>query len=218
MNNLILDIDSLIIGYDKPLALKPISFKAYQGDVVALIGSNGLGKSTLLRTLFGKNKPLEGSIKINHNDLSSLSPIQRAKLVSVVLTERPDDLFLTVKNVVASGRFPFTGLFGKMSDNDENKVKVSLELLGVYSLINRYFHSLSDGEKQKVMIAKTLAQDSPLILMDEPMAFLDYESRIDLCHLMKNLAEKENKTIIFSSHDIDIIEKFQFKTLRLERK
>jgi iron complex transport system ATP-binding protein len=114
-------------------------------------------------------------------------------------------MFMKVYDVVAAGRYPYTGMFGKLSENDENEIKVSLELVGVNNLINRVFNTLSDGEKQKVMIAKAIAQNTPVIMLDEPTAFLDYPSKIELFSLLKKLAKEQHKAILFSSHDLELL-------------
>lgn len=212
----ILEIDSLSIGYNGKAILRPITLTAAKGDMIALTGSNGLGKSTLLRVLSGRTRPLSGTVRLMDTDIRSLTPKQRAKLVSIVLTERPEDMFLKVKDVVASGRFPYSGLFGKISENDEKHIKASLEVIGINHLTNKDFTSLSDGERQKVMIAKAIAQDTPLILMDEPMAFLDYKSRIEIFELMTKMTAEEGKTVIFSSHDLDLVNRYCEKQWNLE--
>lgn len=213
----ILEIDSLSIGYNENAILKPITWAAAKGDMIALTGSNGLGKSTLLRVLSGRTRPISGTVRLMGADIHTFTPKQRAKLVSIVLTERPEDMFLKVKDVVASGRFPYSGLFGKISENDEKHIKASLEVIGINHLINKDFTSLSDGERQKVMIAKAIAQDTPLILMDEPMAFLDYKSRIEIFELMTKMTSEEGKTVIFSSHDLDLVNRYCEKQWNLEK-
>ena len=114
-------------------------------------------------------------------------------------------MFLKVYDVVAAGRYPYTGMFGKLSEKDENEIKASLELVGVNHLIDRVFNTLSDGEKQKVMIAKAIAQNTPVIMLDEPTAFLDYPSKIELFSLLKKLAKEQRKAILFSSHDLELL-------------
>ena len=128
-------------------------------------------------------------------------------MFSIVLTEKPDDLFLSVFDIVAAGRYPHSGLMAKLSDEDYVMIKEKLQLVGVDHLIYRDFVSLSDGEKQKVMIAKALVQDTPIIYMDEPSAFLDYPSKVELLRLISRLATQEHKTILYSSHDLELLMK-----------
>lgn len=204
----ILRTTDLIIGYKDKAILPPINVALEEGTLVALIGPNGSGKSTLFKTLIGNLKPIGGSVRLYDKDISSYSPKDKASMIGIVLTERPDDMFLKVFDVVATGRCPYTDFFGKIKKEDLNIVKESLEIVGIINLIDRYFNTLSDGEKQKVMIAKTLAQNTPIIFMDEPTAFIDYPSKIDLLSLMKRLAIEQKKTIMFSSHDLELLLRF----------
>ncbi len=201
----VLETRDLLIGYKEKAILPPINITLNEGSLIALIGPNGAGKSTLFKTLMAHIKPLGGKIELFGKDLSLYSSKEKASLIGLVLTERPDEMFLKVYDVVASGRCPYTNFFGKIEKEDEYIIKESLEIVNIKHLINRYFETLSDGEKQKVMIAKTLAQNTPLIFMDEPTAFIDYPSKIELFNLMKTLSKEQNKTIIFSSHDLELL-------------
>ncbi len=201
----ILKTKSLSIGYDNKTVVSDINVMLNEGDIIALIGPNGAGKSTLFKTFSTHIKPLGGKIELFGKDLMSYSPKERAKLLGIVLTERPDDMFLKVFDVVAAGRYPYTGMFGKLNEKDEKEIKESLELVGVNNLIDRVFNTLSDGEKQKVMIAKAIAQNTPVIMLDEPTAFLDYPSKIELFSLLKKLAKEQKKAILFSSHDLELM-------------
>jgi len=201
----ILKTKSLSIGYEGKTVVSDIDVTLNEGDIIALVGPNGAGKSTLFKTFSTHIKPVGGTIELFGKDLMTISPKERAKLLGIVLTERPDDMFMKVYDVVAAGRYPYTGMFGKLSENDEKEIKVSLELVGVNHLINRVFNTLSDGEKQKVMIAKAIAQNTPVIMLDEPTAFLDYPSKIELFSLLKKLAKEQHKAILFSSHDLELL-------------
>lgn len=201
----ILKTSSLSIGYDSKTIASDINVTLSAGDIIALVGPNGAGKSTLFKTFSTHIKPVGGKIELFGKDLMSYSPKERAKLLGIVLTERPDDMFLKVLDVVAAGRYPYTGMFGKLNENDEKEIKASLELVGVNHLANRVFNTLSDGEKQKVMIAKAIAQNTPVIMLDEPTAFLDYPSKIELFSLLKQLAKEQKKAILFSSHDLELL-------------
>ena len=201
----VLKTKDLHIGYKDKAILPPINVSLDEGNLIALIGPNGAGKSTLFKTLTAHIKPISGSIELMGKDLSEYSSKEKAMLIGLVLTERPGDMFLKVYDVVASGRCPYTNFFGKIEKEDENIIQESLEIVGINHLKDRYFNNLSDGEKQKVMIAKTLAQNTPIIFMDEPTAFIDYPSKIELFSLMKMLTKERNKTIIFSSHDLELL-------------
>lgn len=201
----VLRTEDLHIGYKDKAILPPINVSLKEGNLIALIGPNGAGKSTLFKTLTAHIKPLKGKIELFGKELTDYSSKEKARLIGLVLTERPDDMFLKVYDVVASGRCPYTDFFGKIGKDDENVIQESLDIVGINKLKDRYFNTLSDGEKQKVMIAKTLAQNTPIIFMDEPTAFIDYPSKIELFSLMKMLTKERNKTIIFSSHDLELL-------------
>ena len=201
----VLRTKDLLIGYKDKAILPPINVALKEGDLIALIGPNGAGKSTLFKTLTAYIKPVGGSIELLGKELAEYPSKEKATLIGLVLTERPDDMFLRVYDVVASGRCPYTNFFGKIEKEDENIIQESLDIVGIKHLKNRYFNTLSDGEKQKVMIAKTLAQNTPVIFMDEPTAFIDYPSKIELFSLMKMLTKERKKTIIFSSHDLELL-------------
>ena len=193
------------IGYNGKALISDINVGLNKGDIVALAGPNGAGKSTLFKTLTCNIKPVSGEIILMGRELSTYKAAERASLFSIVLTEKPDDMFLKVFDIVATGRYPHLGLMAHLKDEDEAIVMQSLETVGISALANRNFVSLSDGEKQKVMIAKALAQDTPIIYMDEPAAFLDYPSKIELMHLMTRLAREQGKAILFSSHDLELL-------------
>ena len=201
----ILKTSALSIGYDGKTVASDINVTLNEGDIIALVGPNGAGKSTLFKTFSTHIKPVGGKIELFGKDLAAYSPKERAKMLGIVLTERPDDMFLKVFDVVAAGRYPYTGMFGKLNEQDEKEIKVSLELVGVNHLSDRVFNTLSDGEKQKVMIAKAIAQNTPIIMLDEPTAFLDYPSKIELFSLLKKLAKEQKKAILFSSHDLELL-------------
>ena len=197
----------LKIGYKGEALMPPIDVALHEGEAVALVGANGSGKTTLFKTLTGNLKPIDGRVELCGKPLSDYSPNERAKLFSLVLTEKPDDLFLKVFDIVAAGRYPHSGLMAKLRDEDYTMIQEKLQVVGVYELINRDFVSLSDGEKQKVMIAKALVQDTPIIYMDEPTAFLDYPSKMELMLLIERLAKEAHKTILYSSHDLELLMK-----------
>jgi iron complex transport system ATP-binding protein len=201
----VLKTNGLKIGYKGIALMPPIDAVLHEGEAVALVGANGSGKTTLFKTLTGNLKPIDGNIELCGRPLADYSPNERARLFSLVLTEKPDDLFLKVFDIVAAGRYPHLGLLAKLKAEDEQIIYDSLEIVGISHLVNRNFVSLSDGEQQKVMIAKALVQDTPLIFMDEPAAFLDYPSKIELVNIMHKLSREKKKTILFSSHDLDLL-------------
>ena len=177
-----------------------------RGTLTVLLGTNGAGKSTLLRTLAGLQPPLAGDIFWEGNSLASLTPEERAKRLSIVLTVRPETGNLTVREVVALGRLPHRqGLWGsRNAAADAEAVERAMQLTTTSTWSERPVSRLSDGERQRVFIAKALAQETPLILLDEPTAFLDYPSRVQFFNLLKRLTNEMGKTVLLSSHDVEL--------------
>ena len=176
---------------------------ALPGTLTCLIGHNGTGKSTLLRTIARLQPSIDGRVQIGSNDISTLKPTHLARMLSIVLTSRPDVRNMTVEELVALGRAPYTGFWGRLSADDRRIVRHSIESVGITAMAERRVCTLSDGEMQKVMIAKSLAQQTPVILLDEPTAFLDFPGKIDLMLLLQRLAHEERKTILLSTHDLE---------------
>lgn len=201
-------LKNLVVGYPDGRHTRQLNHaaneEAHDGMLTCLIGANGAGKSTLLRTIAGFQLPLEGTVVLGGDDVRALSPRQRAERMAVVLTDRPDVMCTTVWEMVATGRAPFTGFWGRLSGKDRSIVTRSLRLVGIERMADRTVASLSDGERQKVMIAKALAQQTPVILLDEPTAFLDYPSRVEVMQLLLNIAHEEHKTVLLSTHDLDL--------------
>lgn len=169
---------------------------------MALIGANGIGKSTLLRTLVGNQPPLEGEVSISGIRIGEISRKNLSLLLGIVNTERTQAGALTVREVVSLGRQPYTGFLGILSKNDKSIVEKAMQDAGILHKASSFLAELSDGERQKVMIAKALAQCTPIIILDEPTAFLDVASRMETMLLLHNLAHKQNKAVLLSSHDL----------------
>ena len=176
---------------------------ALPGTLTCLIGHNGTGKSTLLRTIARLQPSIDGRVLIGDNDISTLKPTHLSRMLSIVLTSRPDVRNMTVEELVALGRAPYTGFWGRLSADDRRIVRHSIESVSITAMAERRVCTLSDGEMQKVMIAKSLAQQTPVILLDEPTAFLDFPGKIDLMLLLQRLAHEERKTILLSTHDLE---------------
>lgn len=194
----------LSVGYGHRAVLTDISLSLAQGTLTCLIGPNGAGKSTLLRALAGYEPPLAGRMLIGGQDLQALTVGERAQVVSVVLTDRIDGVALSVNDIVTMGRAPYTGLLGNTTAADRQMVAQALEMVGISHLATRRIGTLSDGERQKVMVARALAQHTPVILLDEPTAFLDFPSKVALMRLLSHLAATQAKTILMSTHDLEI--------------
>lgn len=211
---------NLQIGYRQRKKTVPVfsglsaEFKA--GDLVGLMGDNGVGKSTLLKTITGTLPALSGEVLLNDKNIGQYAASELAQQLSIVVTERIGGFNLTAWDVVASGRIPYINVFGKLSPEDEAIITQSLEQMGIAPLKDRFVDELSDGQRQKVMIAKSLAQQTPLIILDEPTAFLDYNSKHMLFKTLKALCEEQQKLIIVSSHDLDLMKPYIKRSLTME--
>lgn len=207
-NTNILATSNLSIGYastkETIVVAENLNLNLQQGKLVALIGANGIGKSTLLRTLCGIQKPLSGNVLLNDNDIQKYEPLDLAKNLSLVLTDKLPPSNLTVFELVALGRQPYTNWLGKLSADDLEKVNQAIELTQIQHLSDKKHHEISDGQLQKVLIARALAQDTPLIILDEPTTHLDLLHKVSVFKLLKKLSETTNKCILFSTHDIDL--------------
>lgn len=203
----ILTTSDLAIGY-KGKELKEVSknlnFSLKAGELVCLLGPNGVGKSTLMRTMAGVQKPLKGLVEIEGKSLNQYKSRDLAKVLSIVLTERITNTNFSVYALVAMGRYPHTGWMGGLTTTDEQKVQWALYSTGMEDFANRKVHELSDGERQKVMIARALAQDTPIILLDEPTAHLDLPNRVEIVRLLRKLAKTTGKAILLSTHELDL--------------
>ena len=191
-------LDNISLAYGSRTILRDVSLHLHAGELCALVGRNGAGKSTLLRALTSN-----GDIVINGTPLAKLSPEKVAQMVAIVTTERIRIENLLVEDLVAMGRAPYTNWVGHLQDIDREIVRKAIEVVGMGSFVGRDTSSLSDGELQRVLIARAIAQQTPIILLDEPTAFLDIPTRFEVCRLLANLAHDEGKTILFSTHDID---------------
>lgn len=183
--------------------LPHLDFTLRSGELVCLLGANGVGKSTLLRTLAAVQPPLSGSISLLNRPIGDYTERERSRAIGIVLTEQVRAGGLTVRELVALGRQPYTGFFGRLDKTDRAKTDAALRAVGMADKAQRYVAELSDGERQKVMIAKALVQECPLILLDEPTAFLDVVNRIEIMTLLHRLATEENRAILLSTHDVE---------------
>ena len=227
-----IQIKNLDIGYTTKHGVKTvakgINGTLHSGELTCLLGANGVGKSTLLRTLSAFQPKISGEVlftvyslqftddysdgaeglasksTVNKKEISSFTDKELSKLIGVVLTEKPDIRNMTVRELVALGRSPYTGFWGTCSKEDLSIVDESIDMVGISPLARRPVHTLSDGERQKVMIAKALAQQTPVIFLDEPTAFLDYPSKVEVLLLLRRICQQAGKTILLSTHDVEL--------------
>lgn len=215
MSNETIRLSNLSIGYrgkdDTRVVAAGINAAIRSGELTCLLGANGVGKSTLLRTLSAFQPKLEGEIMMRSREsgagsqeITSFTDKELSKMIGVVLTEKPDIRNMSVRELVALGRSPYTGFWGTLHDKDWQVVDGSIDIVRIEGLRNRMIHTLSDGERQKAMIAKALAQQTPVIYLDEPTAFLDFPSKVEMMQLLRQLAQEQQKTIFLSTHDFEL--------------
>lgn len=207
-NKIILQASKISIGYTskkvRNVIASNIDLSLEKGKLIALIGANGIGKSTLLRTLTGIQKPISGTVSLNGKNIHELDSLTLAQNLSVVLTEKLPPSKLTVWELIALGRQPYTNWIGKLTENDIAKVNEAIELTQIGHLATKTHYEISDGQLQIVLIARALAQDTPLIILDEPTTHLDLLHKVVLFKLLKKLTKETGKCILFSTHDIDM--------------
>lgn len=189
---------------DITVITREVNASLFSGELTCLLGPNGAGKSTLLKTLTAFVPKIKGEIIIEHKPLDTYSDAELSKVIGVVLTEKLSINNMSVEELVGMGRSPYTGFWGHMSENDRRIVAESISLVGIDNLSGRMLQTLSDGERQKVMIAKTLSQETPIIFLDEPTAFLDYPSKVEIMQLLQRLAREKGKTVFLSTHDLEL--------------
>jgi len=198
----------LAVGYStrrsRRAVLERVNLEARAGELVCLLGPNGIGKSTLLRTLARMQPPLWGAVELGGADLRSITPAELARRLGVVLTERVMVEALPVRRIVELGRYPHSGWFGRITDRDRRAVNWAIDAVGARHLAERDFSHLSDGERQRVMIARALAQEPVLLLLDEPTAFLDVPSRVELMGLLRQLTRDASLAVVVSTHDLEL--------------
>ena len=207
-NKIILQATKISIGYTskkaKNIITSNIDLSLEKGKLIALIGANGIGKSTLLRTITGIQKTISGTVLLNGKNIHELDALTLAQKLSVVLTEKLPPSNLTVWELIALGRQPYTNWIGKLTDKDIAKINEAIELTQISHLISKKHYEISDGQLQIVLIARALAQDTPLIILDEPTTHLDLLHKVVLFKLLKKLTQETGKCILFSTHDIDM--------------
>lgn len=203
MSDIYLQTDNLAIGYRRTApVVEGINLELKGGEVVALIGGNGAGKSTLLNTICGELPPLRGEVRIMGEPLRRMPRHRLSRLLSIVATSSGTPGGLRVHQLVALGRGPYTGFFGTLSAADREAVREAMTMTGIYHKRDAYVSDLSDGERQKAMIARALAQDTPVMALDEPFSFLDPAARVEIMELMRRVAREKNKGIVISCHDL----------------
>lgn len=199
-----IELHNITLAFGRRTLIEASTTLFERGNLIALLGRNGTGKSTLLRAIAALGHVTAGSITIDGENIDIIPAARLARKIAFVNTERVDVEALSVHDLVAIGRAPYTDWMGRLGSDDEKIIERSMTIAGIASMAERRVDTLSDGECQRVMIARALAQDTPAILLDEPTSFLDLPNRYELCTLLRRLAHEENKCVIFSTHELDI--------------
>ena len=211
-------INGLTIGYGKKVVAENINAEIRKGELTCLLGANGVGKSTLLKTLSGFLGKLDGNISIMGKEMETYSPKELSTTLGVVLTDKCDVRNMSVREIVGMGRSPYTSFWGALSKDDYKIVDQAIERIGITHLSGRMVHTLSDGERQKAMIAKSLAQQTPIIILDEPTAFLDFPSKVEIMQLLHKLTRQAGKTVFLSTHDMELALQIADKVWIMDKK
>lgn len=215
---MVISLSQLSVGYSlSHPVISDINLELRSGQLACLIGENGIGKSTLLKTLTGFLPKLKGSLLLGNRDIESFSQRELARQVSIVLTQKPDVQNLTIEEIIGLGRSPYTGFFGRLRTEDRKVVDDAIATMGIEKLRGRMIQTLSDGERQKVMIAKALAQETPIILLDEPTAFLDFPSKAETFQSLQRMAHERDKLILLSTHDLELAVRFADSLLEVKK-
>lgn len=199
--------ENLAVGYNGNILIEDINIAIEKGKILTLIGPNGAGKSTILKSITRHLQRIHGAVYIQNQEISVLSPKQMAKQVAVVLTDRIRPELMTCSEVVAMGRYPYTNMMGKMTPQDKQIVWQSLERVHALELANQEFATLSDGQKQRIMLARAICQEPEIIVLDEPTAYLDIRYKVELLDILRSMAQEKKITVIMSLHEIDLATK-----------
>lgn len=202
--NIILSTDKLRIGYPKLVVAENISVRVEKAKLISILGLNGSGKSTLIRTFARIQAPLKGNILLRNKDINLYKQEALAKEMAIVLTEKLPENLLTAHELIAMGRYTYTNWLDQLTKTDKEKIDFAIEVTHTRSLLNKKYGELSDGQRQKVLIAKAIAQDTPIIFLDEPTAHLDVHHRMEAFLLLKDLAHNHHKTIVLATHEVGL--------------
>lgn len=213
MKNTVISADSLSVGYEKNIIVSGINFEVKQGEILTLIGPNGAGKSTALKTLAGYLESLAGKIIIVGKDAHKISASEMSQKLSVLLTERICPDLMTCREVVETGRYPYTGKFGLLSEHDKKIVNNAIEAVEISDLSDMDFNSVSDGQKQRVMLARAICQEPEILILDEPTSYLDIRHKIVFFEILRRLVSERKIAVILSIHELNFAEKISDKVL-----
>lgn len=210
------------VGYDGKSVVSDINIELKRGEILCLVGSNGAGKTTIIKSLINQLEPIAGVAYLGKEIMAKMNENDLAKTLSVVLTSRIKTEMMTVQDIVESGRYPYTGRFGVLGEDDKKVVLNAMKLIGVTGLAERDFMKISDGQKQRVMLARAIAQEPEIIVLDEPTSFLDIKYKLEFLSTIYKLSRNNNLTVIMSLHEVDLAKKISdkvacFKDGRLDK-
>ncbi len=203
----LLRTSDLAVGYGKRAILEGLDISLERGRILTLVGPNGGGKSTILKTVSGRIPPVSGSVFIDGKDLKSLSPRETAKRIALVLTDRVSPRLISCFELVCMGRYPYTGMLGRLGAEDRRIARGALELVGASDLSEKDFSTLSDGQKQRVLLARAICQEPELLILDEPTAYLDIRYKLELLEILRRMAREKNTAVLMALHEIDLASK-----------
>ncbi|MBP3879344.1 MAG: ABC transporter ATP-binding protein [Lachnospiraceae bacterium] len=204
----ILSTENLNAGYGRTVILENVNIRLAPGQILTLIGPNGAGKSTLLATIAGRLAPLGGTVFLKNEELSAIPPARTAKTLAVMTTERQDPELMTCREVVSLGRYPYTGRLGITGPRDREIIEETMALTEITDLADRDFTKLSDGQRQRVLLARAICQDPEVLILDEPSSFLDIRHKLELLGILKDLVRRKNIAVLMALHEIDLAQKF----------
>ena len=203
----ILYTENLDIGYDGKAVVEGVCMDLHPGEIMALIGPNGTGKSTLLKTLSGQLPPVRGEVFLKGRELGKIPDREKAQTMSLLLTGRADPELMTCEEVVAIGRYPYTGIMGRLSEHDREIMDYAMRLANAQEWKDQYFHQISDGQKQRVLLARAICQEPEVLILDEPTSFLDIRHKLELLQILIRLAKEEQVAVVVSLHEIELAKK-----------
>ena len=200
-----IQLSELNVGYGQTVVLNDVNISVAPGEIVCLIGANGAGKSTVLKTITGQLKKLGGVVYLDGNDKDAMTESDVAKSVSMVMTERIHPELMTCFDVVATGRYPYTGRLGFLEDSDKSAIYEAIEMVGASEIINKDFSKISDGQRQRIMLARAICQDAGVMVLDEPTSFLDLQYKLDILGVIKRMAATKNVAVLMSIHELEFV-------------
>lgn len=211
----VLRCKSLAAGYNNKPVVSDVNFEVHSGEIVTIIGANGAGKSTLLKTVAGLLPKIDGNIELNEKELADITPKERAGKISVLLTDKIHSEYMTCYDVIATGRYAYTNGLGMLSEEDRKAIKEAIGAMDIGSMQNKMFDRLSDGQKQRVMLARAICQQPEIIILDEPTSFLDIGYKIEIMSQIQKLAES-GISVLMTMHDLDIAKAVSDKVISLK--